>query len=39
MKTGLLWFDNDPVNLLATVCGALLGGGLEFLLDPVLQSG
>jgi uncharacterized protein (TIGR00297 family) len=38
-RRGPLWFDNDTVNLLATLCGALLGGGLEFLLDPVLQSG
>jgi uncharacterized membrane protein len=37
-RRGAVWFDNDIVNLLATFTGALLGGTLEFLLEPALQS-
>jgi uncharacterized protein (TIGR00297 family) len=34
LKRGLAWFDNDTVNLLATLFGAFAGGLLEFLLEP-----
>jgi uncharacterized protein (TIGR00297 family) len=37
-QRGPLWLDNDTVNLLATFTGALLGGTLEFLLEPALHS-
>ncbi len=34
LRRGLTWFDNDTVNLLATLFGAFAGGLLEFLLEP-----
>jgi uncharacterized protein (TIGR00297 family) len=33
-RRGAAWFDNDTVNLVATLVGAMLGGLLEFALEP-----
>ena len=37
-RRGALWFDNDTVNLVATLLGAMAGGALEFALEPLPGS-
>jgi uncharacterized membrane protein len=38
-RRGALWFDNDTVNLVATLVGAVLGGLLEIAVDVVADGG
>jgi uncharacterized protein (TIGR00297 family) len=37
-RRGAAWFDNDTVNLVATLVGAMVGGLLEFALEPLPGS-
>jgi uncharacterized protein (TIGR00297 family) len=37
-RRGALWVDNDTVNLVATLLGAVAGGLLEFALEPLPGS-